>query len=138
MENKELNYTEKAIKSIGIIGEKEPELLVVVAEVLNHIANTYQDKYEGSKDLLNTKAQLYHPIRGASINTYQISRYLQRFMSEGFEKSGNKNDMMKIVHYAVFDMVRMNRIGDVKNLDIVDGKLKPMTDKEFDDVRTSK
>lgn len=125
------NYTKKAIDALAIIGDKEPEFLLAVAETLNHLAKTYQDKYEGSKGLLDTKAQLYHPERGAVINPYQIARYLQRFMSEGFQKSGNKNDMMKIIHYALFDIVRMNRIGNVKNEDIVDGK---MTQKEFENL----
>lgn len=108
------------IKSLKVIGDKEPEMLEAISELIEHISNTYQDKYEGSKKLLDTKNQLYHPSRGASINTYQISRYLQRFMSEGFQKSGNKSDLKKICHYALFDIIRMNKIGDDKDIDIVD------------------
>ncbi len=129
MEN---NYTKKAIESLSLIGDKEPEMLVAVAETLAHVAKTYEDKYEGSKNLLDTKEQLYHPERGGIINTYQISRYLQRFMSKGFKKSGNKNDMMKIIHYSLFDIVRMNRSGNVKNEDIVDGNR--MSEKEFEEI----
>jgi hypothetical protein len=131
MEKKKvINYTEKAITSIMLIGEKEPEFMVALAETLNHLANTYNDKYEGGKSLLDTKQQLYDKDRGGIINSYQISRYLQRFMTKGFKKSGNKNDMMKVIHYALFDIVRMNLMPDTKNVDIVDG----MSDEEFKEV----
>lgn len=128
------NYSQKAIEAIGKIAEAEPEFLVAVAETLDFISKTYSDKYEGSKALLDTKAQLYHPVRGAAINPYQMSRYLQRFMSEGFAKSENKNDVIKIIHYGLFDMVRMNRMGNAKNADIVDGKPEVSSKKEFEEL----
>ena len=136
-EEQPINYTKKAFESLALIGKKEPEFLVAVAELLNHLAGTYQDKYEAVKEIMDTKAQLYHPRRGAVINSYQISKYNQRFMSEGFVKSGNKNDMLKIAHYALFDVVRMNRMTGVKNVDVVDGKAEEITQKEYDEIPTS-
>ncbi len=130
-----INYTEKAIASIRVIGEKEPEFLVAVAETLGHLEATYADKYEASKNLLDTKQQMYNPFRGMIIIAYQISRYLQRFMSEGFAKSANKNDLHKIIHYSLFGVVNMNRQANIKNIDIVDGKPNDtMSDSEFKQI----
>jgi len=111
---------QETFKQLEEILKKEVEVAIVIQELIAHIHKTYEDKYESSKNLLDTKKQLYHPILGAAINSYQISKYLQRFMSCGHEKSGNKNDLLKICHYAIFDMVRMNKIGKVKNVDIVE------------------
>lgn len=133
--NSGVNYTQKAIDSIMIISEKEPEFMVAVSELLTHLSNTYNDKYEGAKELLDTKAQLYHPIRGAAINPYQISRYLQRFMSEGYAKSANKSDTLKMAHYCLFDIVRMNRMNEVKNVDIVDKAGEKSSDEEFKNLQ---
>ncbi len=124
---KTINITEKAIKALSTIADKEPEFFLALTESICQIANTYSDKYEGAKELLDTKAQLYHPKRGAAINSYQISRYLQRFMSEGYEKSANKSDTLKMIHYCLFDVVRMNRMDNIKNSDIVD----KASEKEF-------
>lgn len=107
-------------RNLANIREKEEEMYIALAELIEHINSTYQDKYESSKQLLDTKNQLYHPVRGSAINTYQICRYIQRFMSEGHMKSGNKNDLKKVCHYALFDIVRMNKMNLDKDIDIVD------------------
>jgi hypothetical protein len=115
-----ISVTDKAIEYLRQIGEAEPEMLVALTDVLKHVSNTYSDKYEGAKNILDTKKQLYHPKRGQIINIYQISRYLQRFMSEGYQKSGNTNDIKKIIHYALFELIRTQLLDAVKDIDVKD------------------
>ena len=45
--------------NLELIGEKEPEMLKAVEELVQQIAGTYLDKYEGGKHILDTKQQLY-------------------------------------------------------------------------------
>lgn len=121
MINPQISSFTEVIENLEFINHHEPEMFNALSDAIRHISGTYQDKYESAKKLLDTKQQLYHPTRGKSINIYQMCRYLQRFMSDGHEKSGNKNDLKKIIHYALFDIVRMNRIQNTpKDIDIVD------------------
>lgn len=133
MENKNtINYTQIALDSLKLIAEKEPEFFVAVAETLQHLSKTYKDKYEGSKELLDTKKLLYDKEKGGVINIYQVLRYAQRFLSEGFSKSHNKNDLYKMIHYTLFNIVRMNKLDTVLNADIVDSH--NMSEEEFNQI----
>jgi hypothetical protein len=106
---------------IAEISKLEPEFGSVVIELVGHLHGTYKDKYEGSKNLIDTKEQLYHSDLGKAINPYQMSRYLQRYVADPkYKKGENKVDLFKICHYALFDAVRQNRIGNARNTDIVD------------------
>jgi len=111
--------SDKVVLDLIQIGKKEPEFLIVLEELIAHIASTYADKYENQEaPTIVTKHQLYSQERGKIINTYQMSKYLQRYIADKkFEKGENKKDLFKICHYALFDCVRQNRVLDVKNID---------------------
>jgi hypothetical protein len=112
----------KTILDLELIAKKEPEFYDVLNKFIEHLAITYQDKYEAAKEFVNTKNILYDPIKGRYINNYQILRYAQRHLSDGskFKKGENASDMYKIGHYALFDVVRLNRMENTKNEDIKD------------------
>ena len=112
---------EQIFSDLELILKKEPEFYLALKESIRHIAVTYQDKYEATKNTIDTKQQMYDVERGEISCTYQMSRYLQRFFAPiTFAKGGNKNDLFKIMHYALFAVVRKNKVGEKKNKDIVD------------------
>jgi len=89
------------------IEQKEPNVAQAIGMVVKHIHGTYSDKYAKGQDMgVDTKKMLYHPIGGKFINEYQIARYLQRYVTSGTKKSGLLIDLMKMIHYAVFEIVR--------------------------------
>lgn len=99
---------------LRFIFEREPKMAEAIRAVIHHISGTYKDKYndneKGGEDFLNTKKMLYNGKGGAYINTYQVCRYLQRYMSTGFEKSNLIKDLLKSVHYILFEIVRRMKI----------------------------
>lgn len=95
------------INNLQLILDKEPKFFEALSDAIGHLAKTYEEKYEATKDLINTKEQLYSLERGGIINSYQISRYLQRFLAPiSFSKGGNSVDLFKIIHYALFEVTR--------------------------------
>lgn len=96
---------DRVMESMKHVYEKEPEAAVAILSVIEHIAGTYSDKYDSGKDEIDTKKQLYG-ASGAAINTYQIMRYLQRYNTVGHSKSGLVKDLMKGVHYFIFELTR--------------------------------
>lgn len=96
------------------IKTKEPDVCEAIGMVIKHIHGTYSDKYAKGQDMgIDTKKMLYHPVKGKAINEYQVTRYLQRYVTEGTKKSGLLIDLMKIIHYAIFEIVRRIRAGQL-------------------------
>ena len=98
---------DKAVEQLNEIREKEPAVAQAIAMVIDHIHGSYSDKYaKGERMGIDTKCMLYHPTKGKYVNEYQIARYLQRYVTEGSKKSGLLKDVLKMIHYAVFEIVR--------------------------------
>ena len=96
---------------------KEPEVANALLLVIRHIHGTYSDKYAKGQDVIDTKKMLYDEQRGDFLNTYQVSRYLQRYITEGSAKSHLIKDIEKAIHYLIFELVRRIRMGDVKEIE---------------------
>lgn len=104
---------ERLLEQFRKINGKEPEMASAISEVIEHVAGTYEDKYaKGQEFGIDTKQMLYNPEKGDLLNVYQMSRYLQRYISEGSRKSHLVKDLMKIVHYSLFEIVRRLKVGD--------------------------
>lgn len=98
---------EQVAKDLQIIKECEPSAYEAMKMVINHVAGTYQDKYaEGIKKGIDTKHMLYDEEGGMYINIYQIERYLQRYITKGSSKSFLLRDILKAIHYLVFEVTR--------------------------------
>jgi hypothetical protein len=96
------------------INAKEPEMVEAIVMLVNHIHGTYADKYaKGIEKGIDTKKQLYDPEGGKYVNQYQISRYLQRYITQGSRKSSLLIDLFKMCHYALFEVVRRIRTNDL-------------------------
>ncbi len=100
---------------INEINDKEPEVAQAIAIAVRHIHGTYSDKYAKGQDMgIDTKGMLYHPTDGKAINTDQVARYLQRYITEGSAKSNLLIDVCKMIHYAVFEITRRIKCGDIE------------------------
>ena len=112
MKNSDLD---ELVTKIGKINEREPDVAQAISMVIDHIAGTYDDKYE--KDENNpviTKRMLYNLERGGFLNIYQALRYLQRYISTGEKKSYLVTDIFKTIHYLVFELTRRIKKGDIE------------------------
>lgn len=113
--------TKEEIERISIkldeINEKEPEMCAAISMLINHVHGTYSDKYDKGKDFIDTKKMLYSKSCGEYINVYQVSRYLQRYMTIGCKKSRLIVDIMKAIHYLLFELVRRIKMQDTEQVE---------------------
>ena len=76
----------------------------VLDDVIEYVGTTFDDKYDNSMikpmDMLMSE-------HGKILNVYSASKYLSRYSTEGYEKSGNPKDLMKAIHHI---LIEMNRI----------------------------
>jgi hypothetical protein len=101
-------------EKLAFINSKEPEVAQAIYMVIDHIHGTYSDKYaKGIEGGIDTKVMLYNAENGGAINTYQISRYLQRYITKGSRKSGLLKDLLKMIHYTIFEIVRRIKADDI-------------------------
>lgn len=98
---------------IKSIYEKEKDAATALYMVVRHIYGTYSDKYAKGQDVIDTKKMLYDGERGDFLNVYQTSRYLQRYLTKGTQKSYLIKDVEKAIHYLVFELTRRIKMGDV-------------------------
>lgn len=114
MENSEKSTEYAEIgQMVAEIAEREPEAAKAIEMVVRHIRGTYNDKYAKGQDVIDTKRMLYDKERGDFLNIYQVSRYLQRYLTQGSAKSHLIKDVEKAIHYLVFELTRRIRLGDV-------------------------
>lgn len=90
----------------------EPEAAEALVMTIHHIAGTYSDKYADGAKIIDTKKMLYGDDHGAAINIYQVTRYLQRYITQGHKKSRLIRDLEKAVHYLIIEITRRVRSGD--------------------------
>lgn len=98
----------KILDTIDSIRKNEADSIKAIEEVLTHISSTYKDKYEDTGINL-TKTLIYSQKYGAGINIFNSIKYLQRYITEGYEKSSNKADLYKAIHYLIFEITRLNK-----------------------------
>lgn len=102
-----------AMTALEHIKSKEEDAFKAINMVLQHIAGTYGDKYAKGQDVIDTKKMLYEKEHGAFLNIYQVSRYLQRYLTSGSRKSGLLKDIEKAVHYLIFEITRRIKHGEI-------------------------
>lgn len=103
----------EAVEQLNNINSKEPDMARAITMLIGHVNGTYSDKYaKGVDSGIDTKAMLYSDD-GKPINQYQIARYLQRYITKGSRKSNLLVDLFKMCHYALFDVVRRIKSGEL-------------------------
>lgn len=88
------------------IKEKDPEMYQALSEVIAYIQSTYEDKYADEEGVINTKDFLYHRKYGKGANMFTVAKYINRYCTEGYEKSEMIIDLKKSIHYIIFELIR--------------------------------
>jgi hypothetical protein len=79
-----------------------------VEDLLDHIYVTYVDKYAG-KVMFDTKDLIYSPEHGKAVNLFNAAKYIERYAQTNFLKANNPNDLLKAIHYLLFEYDRRKR-----------------------------
>ena len=89
------------------VREKDKEMFKALVHLLLYISNCYGDKYEAgglpniSKFILTQSEDL-----GKGANVYNTLKYIQRYATTGFAKSANQEDLLKAIHFVLFELMR--------------------------------
>ncbi len=102
------NKYKRLSDDMNTLMEKDPELLSTLAEFIGHVASCYGDKYE-TKDRINFSKEFLLSTLSPDTNLYNSLKYIQRYTTTGFEKSGNPKDLYKAMHYIIFELERQAR-----------------------------
>jgi len=106
--SREIEYDKsmhKLQRGLNIIMERDLDIAVVLSELIHYIATTYKDKYEDagngnmSRDFL-----ISTPTPHATC--FNALKYIQRYTTTGFAKSGKIVDVHKAIHYLLFELQR--------------------------------
>lgn len=79
------------------------EVIGAIDEIKAYHLSTLEDKYEAGN---SNMSQIMSDTHGKSINTFSASKYINRYMTEGFDKSDNRKDVIKAIHYLLFELAR--------------------------------
>lgn len=91
------------------IKSKDIEFFNELAKLIGYLSSTYADKYEGessnyAKDKLLSK-------EGKAANIFTALKYIKRYDTVGYSKSENPQDILKSIHYLLFENQRKNKHG---------------------------
>lgn len=93
-------------RAFEIIEGAESNMSEAILQTIEHIAGTHSDKYVNGA--IETKTLIYHDSDfGKGYNVGCGVKYLQRYLTKGFEKSENPADLKKSLHYVFFELARV-------------------------------
>ena len=81
----------------------EPALRRAMIRLREHIDATQRDKYNAATGAFNVQALLTGP-NAKAINLFSAAKYLTRYESAGFEKSGQTDDLIKAIHHLLIQL----------------------------------
>lgn len=82
------------------------QIIDILNELREHQLAASRDKYAAADIQLYPSELFMSDAHGKSINIFNAVKYLSRYLSEGFEKSNNRQDVIKAVHYLLFELAR--------------------------------
>lgn len=95
----------KSMEALFLLRQKDPLMANVLSEVLTYLSSTYGDKYAASP--LSTMGVILAPV-GKGFNMGNAAKYISRYITEGYSKSDNPQDVIKALHYCLFELMRRN------------------------------
>lgn len=87
---------------------------LILKELQEYLDNTCQDKYSKS-DIDNTGTILSDNL-GKGFNIGNATKYISRYATVGFEKSEQRTDLLKAIHYLIFELIRIKGIDKKHNI----------------------
>lgn len=109
MTDNQVTRIESAVKAMNLMIRKDPVFAKVLQDLMIYLGSTYSDKYH--KSPIATKGIIYHEAYGKGFNIGNSTKYLARYLTEGFEKSNMPKDLNKAIHYCLFELARRDKHG---------------------------
>lgn len=100
----DLNHEMEIADALNKTLDYDAEFHFTMTDLIKYLASTCDDKYGSSQ--LDTRGILYSETLGQGFNTGNAVKYIARYNTEGFEKSYNPKDLMKAIHYLLFELTR--------------------------------
>ena len=114
-EEKQDKMIDTLMNDIGDLLSVDLEIVEATADVISHIKHTYDDKYEADiVPAVDLYGLMRHSSHGKGFNIGNASKYLKRYLTNGFEKSSNPDDLYKAAHYILLEISRLNNSMDEK------------------------
>ncbi len=104
-ENEYDKALDRLSKGMNTVVQKDVGMTFALSELIHYISKTYKEKYENagtkniSRDFLMTS-----PTPHATC--FNSLKYIQRYSTTGFDKSGKVVDIYKAIHYLLFELQR--------------------------------
>lgn len=83
----------------------DPEFAGVLREMTTYLRATYKQHYEDDIPLVDISNMIRGSVYGEGFNLGNALKYIKRYMSEGHQKSRNKDDLKKAIHYLLYQLI---------------------------------
>lgn len=83
----------------------DPEFAGVLREMTTYLRATYKEHYEDDIPLVDISNMIRGSVYGEGFNLGNALKYIKRYMSEGHQKSRNKDDLKKAIHYLLYQLI---------------------------------
>ncbi len=107
------NRLNDSVKAMNVIIDRDKHMAIVLQNLLIYLAKTYDDKYQASP--IDTMGMLMSES-GKDYSICNSVKYLSRYLTKGFEKSENPQDLQKAIHYCLFELKRKSINGSTSKL----------------------
>ena len=97
---KEMNDRTELLLAIENISNKDPILFQNLTEFIKHASETFSDKY--AQSAISTMSIICNKELGIGFSVGNIQKYLSRYIATGGQKTKNKKDLLKAIHYLFF------------------------------------
>lgn len=88
------------LDNLEVIFEKDYHFYAQLSNLIKYLASTYGDKYEASEPNGFNPKELLTP----DVCMFNVSKYLKRYSTKGYSKSGNEQDVLKSIHYLLISL----------------------------------
>lgn len=107
MSEEEEKEIDEAFDNLENLHGVDPSTFFTLAKIAKYINSTFEDKYESSAlPEIDLTGLMRHSKGGRYFNCGNAAKYLKRYMTDGFSKSNNPDDLYKAIHYLLMELDR--------------------------------
>ena len=97
--------TIELIKRLNNIKDVDEDMYFVLWQLVAYLDGTYGEKYETNETSM-AKTILENDTYGKGASLFNSVKYIQLYLTNGYEKSENPVDLQKAIHYTLFELIR--------------------------------
>lgn len=107
----DLKLPKELANDLENIKKHDPHTYRMMVQFIDHVNSSYLERGKYTGSVLNTKGFIYGERElSMGYNMGQATRYIQRYCSQNDAKSYNPTDLMKCMHYTLFEAVRRHKL----------------------------